>query len=124
MKWQKEVSRDLIALGSIPFLVLYLTRIWMIDNYSQMFQISISVVFLLIVYFATRKIDLHISIMVVLAFFTSYFYESVRFSIFASAILLLTVYGAVVHLKRKHVYFGLVAGAIATLLGYLIPVPF
>src|SRR3989338_9127335 len=80
-KWLKEVARDLIALGGIPFLILTIVRVFMLSVYYPMqFIISSAIFFVLRLIF---KGDLHAGIGLILLLFVSLYYRNLLFTIFA-----------------------------------------
>ena len=40
--WKKEVARDLMALGSFPFIILVLVRVLMVANFKIIFHVIVS----------------------------------------------------------------------------------
>ena len=118
-EWLKELARDLIAVGSIPFLVLTIARVWVITAYyPAQFIISSILFFILKMIF---KADLHAGIGLILLTFISLFYRNALFTIFG-----LVVYaGAIVslfYLKRGAALIlkGILLGMISAGMGYII----
>ena len=119
MKWRKELARDCIALGGIPFLVLTIVRVSVVQAYYPMqFIISSTVFFILRAIF---KGALRAGIGLILVIFTSIFYNHFLFTIFASLIYI----GIVVSLfylkkEKKEILKGILLGALSATAGYLI----
>ncbi|MFH0876700.1 MAG: hypothetical protein V1863_00565 [Candidatus Omnitrophota bacterium] len=116
--WKDEVARDLIAFGSIPFLVITLVRVSIMETYYPMQFIISSLTFLGLR--AIFKGTLHAGIGMILVVFTSLFYESWLFSVFA----LLIYVGIVISLiylkeNKKDLIKGILFGAVSTVVGYI-----
>ncbi len=118
-EWTKETARDLIAFGSIPFLLLTIARVSVCDAYYPMQFIISSVLF-----FILRMIfnaELHAGLGLILLIFTSIFYSNVLFMAFA-----LIVYAGIIaslfYLKRDKtgILKGILLGSISTGIGYFI----
>ncbi len=115
----KDISRDLMALGSIPFLLLVLIRIWIADNYMQFSQIIIGAVLIFAVSLVFKKNDNYSALIIVLSVFTSIFYNEMEFTIFASIVGLVSLF-AMHYLGRKNVLYGVIIGIISSALSYII----
>ena len=118
-EWLKEQASDLIAIGSIPFLVLTIARVSVITAYYPMqFIISSILFFILKMIF---KAELHAGIGFILLTFVSLFYHNLLFTIFA-----LIVYAGIIvslfYLKRdrRQILKGILLGMISTGIGYII----
>src|SRR3989344_3648769 len=115
----KDISRDLMALGSIPFLLLVLIRIWIADNYMQFSQIIIGAVLIFAVSLVFKKNDNYSALIIVLSVFTSIFYNEMEFTIFAGIVGLISLVG-MYYLGRKNVLYGIIAGTISSIISYVI----
>jgi len=118
-EWTKETARDLIALGSIPFLLLTIVRVSTgLAYYPLQFIISSVLFFILRMIF---KAELHAGLGVILLTFTSIFYRSALFTAFA-----LIVYAGIIvslfYLKRDKtgILKGILLGSISAGIGYFI----
>lgn len=118
-EWLKEEARDLIALGSIPFLVLTITRVSVSAPYYPMqFIISSGLFFIFKMIF---KAELRAGIGLILLAFTSLFYHHGLFTIFA-----LIVYAGIIisllYLKKDRILIlkGILLGALSAGIGYII----
>jgi len=118
-RWLNEFARDLIAFGSIPFLILTITRVSVTTTYYPMqFIISSALFFILKVFF---RGDLRAGVGFILLGFTSLYYGRVLFAAFA----LLVYIGLIIslfYLKKntKEILKGILLGAISAGIGYLI----
>jgi len=116
--WKKEVARDLLALGGIPFFILVMARSLVGEYYLFVFQTLIALVF---IHLIGWKLDFnrHLARMLVLVFFTILFYNQFIYSVFVFLVGLITLL-SLFYLKEpiKKIGFGLVFGIVASLLGY------
>lgn len=118
-RWLKEVARDLIALGGIPFLVLTIARVSVPFSYYPMqFIVSSTLFFILKIIF---KADLRAGLGLMLFLFISFYYRNALFTVFASL-----VYAGIVislfYLKKepRQILKGILLGGISTGIGYTI----
>ncbi|UCG35079.1 MAG: hypothetical protein JSW17_06225 [Candidatus Omnitrophota bacterium] len=118
-RWLKELARDFVAFGSIPFLVLTIARVSVIKVYYPMqFIISTTIFLILRAFF---KANLRGGIGFILLVFISLFYNHWLFNIFA-----IIVYSGLVaslfYLKepKKEILMGVLLGVISSAAGYLI----
>ena len=116
--WKKDVARDLLALGSIPFFILVMARSLVGEYYLFIFQTLIALVFIHLVGWKL-EFNRHLARMLVLVFFTILFYNQLIFSVFAILVGLITLL-SLFYLKEpmKKVGFGLLFGVLASLIGY------
>ena len=116
--WKKELARDIIALGSLPFYGLVIIRA-IIGEMRLMYHVVIALVILFLLAQIVKQANQHIARGVVLAIFISFFYQDTLFTIFA-----ILLVGAMVfslhHLKtkRSEIAWGVVFGAISTAVSY------
>jgi len=115
----KELARDFIALGSIPFLILTIVRVSVIQIYYPMEFIISSILFFILN--AIFKGEMRVGIGLILLAFTSLFYNHALFTIFA----LLAYTGIIIssfYLKigRRQILKGILLGAISAGIGYVI----
>lgn len=118
-KWPKELARDFIAFGSIPFLVITIARVSVITVYYPMQFIIGSILF-----FILRAIfggSLHAGLGLLLIVFISLFYKSWLFAIFAIFIytgMIISLF----YLKwgRAQILKGILLGAVSTAVTYFI----
>ncbi|MFT4310717.1 MAG: hypothetical protein ACMXYC_03725 [Candidatus Woesearchaeota archaeon] len=116
----QHTTRDLLGLGSWIMYLLVLARS-MIDMYRPFVdQMLIAGMFLLLLYF-TIPHNGYTARIIVIAYFTSLFYQSTGFTIFISIITLLIIYSALQHDTKKNIVIGCIIGGTATALGYFIP---
>ncbi len=118
-KWLNEVARDLIAFGSIPFLILTIARVSVLSAYYPMqFIISSTIFFVLRAIF---RGDLHVGIGFILLLFVSLYYGSLLFAIFALFVYIGIIFSSFyLNRDRKEILRGILLGGISAGMGYLI----
>ncbi|MBI2652551.1 hypothetical protein HYX00_03750 [Candidatus Woesearchaeota archaeon] len=117
--WLKEISRDLLALGSIPFYFLVVIRA-IIGKYNAfVYQMLIAAIAVFILYFVIKDSNLHIARSFTILIFTSLFYKEAIFTTFAFLAWVLLLVSAY-YIKRKigSVFRGIIIGVIGSLAGY------
>jgi len=121
VNWKKEVARDLIALGSIPFYFLVIARSLVGKYFLFTYPLIIGLLFLFLISLFFKKFNPYLSRVFVLIVFTILFYNDMIYSIFAiiAGVLLLV---SLFYLKKpkKDIGFGLVFGIIASLIAYYV----
>lgn len=117
--WKKEVARDTLALGSIPFYILVIIRA-VIGQYSIfLYQLIIAIIVLFILSKLIKNSNLHIARAFVLFVFTSLFYTDLYFTVFAFLIFVFLIISCVYLKKKKaEVMKGFLSGIISSLSGY------
>ena len=111
--FKKEIARDFLALGSWVFFLLVVGRILILPTRWPYLYHLISIgIFILILEMLVRnriKIDYYVSRAVVLAYFTSIFYENFNYNLFVGfALLGLLVSSRYLGRDWKNGVFGLV----------------
>lgn len=119
----KEIARDLMALGGVPFLVLVLVRVFMVDNYREVFNIAAAVILVVIVSFIMKNVDYHAAIIPILVIFTSIFYNDNLYTIFAVVVGIAAIVMIRLYLKKKNIYKSAVLGILCSIASYFIAMP-
>ena len=117
--WLKEISRDLLALGSIPFYFLVVIRA-IIGNYNIfVYQMLIAAILIFILNFIVKDSNLYLSRALVILVFTSLFYKEMIFTIFATSIWILGLLAAY-YLRRKIRYIlrAIIIGFVSSIAAY------
>ena len=118
-KWTKEISRDLLALGSIVFYFLVLGRALIEPYWPFVSQLIISGVVLFLAYLLYKKADFYSARALILLLFTSLFYKDLVYSLFSSSVFVLVLISSYfTGNKIKSIAYGVVFGVIASLAGY------
>ncbi|MFH1451590.1 MAG: hypothetical protein ABIF88_00245 [archaeon] len=110
--WFRETCRDLISLGSIPFFILVLARVYLIHKPDYFSQFLIAGVFFLVFYFIFRY-NLYSGLALIVLVFTSLYYDDFTYTIFGSVAYIL-ILGSLFYLKFdwKKILLGVLFGAI------------
>ena len=117
---KKEIARDFIALGSIPFFVLVLIRIYILGDISFFSKLIFSGVIFLSLMFLFKQ-NMYSGLGIIALIFTSLYYNDLKFSIFVSLVylgLLMSLF----YLKKdkKSIISGVVFGIISSLISYYV----
>ena len=117
--WKNELARDLIALGSIPFFLLVLVRIYLLDNPVYLNQFIFSGIVFLVLFFIFR-LNLYSGLGLIALFFTSMHYADAAFTIFGSVVYFFII-ASLFYLKYdwKKILLGILAGVIGIGVGYV-----
>ena len=117
--WLKEIARDLLALGSIPFYFLVVIRA-IIGKYNVfVYQMLAAAIAIFILCFIIKGSDLHVARAFAAVVFTSLFYKERIYTIFAGLVWVLLLFAAYYTRKNlKSVIKGILVGAIGFLAGY------
>ncbi len=88
--WLKELARDLIALGSIPFFIIVLIRVAILKNPLYLSQFAIAGALLLILAL-TFKSDTYSGFALIIMFYTVMYYDDLLYGIFARIFFILII---------------------------------
>ena len=118
-KWARELARDIMAFGSIPFYFIVIIRAIIGKYMPFVYQLLIALAILIILSLKIKNANHHIARAFVLVVFTSLFYKDSLFTIFAFLLLVFMI-GAAFYIKinKKSIFKGIVFGIIAALAGY------
>ena len=117
--WLKEIARDLLALGSIPFYFLVVIRA-IIGKYDIfVYQMLIAGTSIFILYFIIKDSNMHIVRSFAVVIFTSLFYKEMLYTFFAFLVwVLLVVSGYYIKRNIGSLFRGIIIGIMSSLLGY------
>ena len=87
----KRFARDFVALGSIPFFILVLARVWILDNPAYLSQFLIGGVLFLSLAFVFKS-DLYFGLALVSGFFLVLFYNDLRFTYLIIPVYILIIF--------------------------------
>ena len=117
--WKKEIARDLIALGSIPFYAIILIRAIIGEYQPFINQLVIAIVFVGLLSLFIKKVDYYLTRGVVLVIFASLYYNVILFTVFAILIFLGMVVSSYYRkTKIKNIVNGCVIGVVISLVSY------
>ena len=120
MNWKKEIARDCIALGSLPFYLIVLARSTIGQYWPFVIQMTAGIAFLyLITVFA--KFDKYSSRSFLILVFTTLFYQNIGFTILAS-ILWICILFSLNYLKtdKKELLKGVLVGLACAGIAYFV----
>lgn len=117
--WKKEVARDCIALGSIPFYFIVIIRA-IIGQYAIfVYQLLIALVILIILSWVFKKSDMYVARCFILWVFTSLFYKHNLYTIFAFILWILVVVSCYyLKVKKGVIIKGIIFGIISSMVAY------
>jgi len=121
LEMKKEVARDLIALGSIPFFILVLVRVFVIGNMTFFNQFLFSGIIFIVLALIFRA-SFYPGLALIVGYFTALNYQASSYTFIASIAYILLI-GSLIYLKydRKKVVYGVFLGVMATFVGnYLV----
>ena len=119
---KKELSRDILALGSWVFYILVIARALIQPYRPFVDQLIIAAIALLILNMFIKNSDNYTARALILAIFTSLFYQSTTFSAFALVILIgLIISSHHINNSKTTLAKGILAGIISSSIAYYIP---
>ncbi len=123
--WKKEVARDTLALGSIPFYFLVVVRA-VIGKYAVfVYQVLIAIIVLFILSKLIKNSNLHIARGLVLFVFTSLFYNDLFYTSFVALVfLIMLVASAYLKEEKAKIAKGVLLGIITSLISYYLAMLF
>jgi len=121
---KKELARDLLALGSWIFYLLVIVRA-LIKPYRPLTdQLIIAAITLILLSLLIKNSDTYLAKAIILAFFTSIFYNDNLFSLFAAIVIIgMLISSHYLENSKTKIAKGIIIGIIATLLGYYLSTP-
>ena len=78
----KELARDFVALGGIPFFILVLVRIMILPDWMYFSKILIAGILFFAFYFFVKQ-NIHVGLAIIVLIFLSFYYKNLQFTIFA-----------------------------------------
>lgn len=116
--WKKEIARDTIALGSIPFYSIVIIRA-VIGKYAPfVYQLLIALV-IIFVLSKLKNANQHIARGIVLVVFSSMFYKDVLYTIFASLLWIGMIFSSFyLKVKGKEIANGAIYGIVSSAISY------
>ncbi len=117
--WKKEVARDCIALGSIPFYFIVIIRA-IIGKYAIfVYQLLIALIVLIILSLIIKKSDMYAARCFILWVFTSSFYRDTLYTAFAFLLWIFVVISSrYLKIKNNVIIKGIILGIISSGLAY------
>ena len=121
MNFKKETARDLISFGSLPFFLIIIARAFIGPYWDFVYQMALAFVILLMLSFLFKKSDMYSARSLIIAVFTSIFYQEMKFTIFVSLMWILILAALVYsNVKMKEIIKGIILGAFSSAVAYFI----
>jgi len=118
-KWKKEIARDIIALGSIPFYFIVFIRAIIGQYQPFVYRLVIAFVVLVILGKIFKNINLYIGRGLVLAVFTLFFYQAMLYAIFVVLLWIGMLFSLnYLKVKNREIVSGVILGVISVIVGY------
>ncbi len=114
----KDTARDLIALGGLPFFILILVRVYILNKPEYFAQFAVAgLIFIIIAPFLRTSIYAGLGLIAVV--FTNLYYQDLSFGIF-SGIAYVLLLGSLVFLEKpkREIVKGVILGALSTGVAY------
>lgn len=121
MRWKTELARDFVALGGLPFFVLVLIRVWILDNLTYFMQFFVAGVVVGVIWIFVRQ-NYYVALSFVALFFTGMYYADFVYWVFGS-IVWIGVVGCSWYLSRnwKKVVVGILVGIFSVGVSFIYP---
>ena len=117
--WKKEIARDSIALGSILFYAAVVIRSLIGEHWLFFTQVILAGVVLFLLSKVIKSANMYLARGIIVAVFTSLFYNDNLFSVFAFVLLVLAFISLnYLKVKRNVILNGLLLGIISTVISY------
>jgi hypothetical protein len=118
---QREIARDIVALGGYPFYFIVIIRASIGGYIPFVYQLVLALAFLFLASRLFRHSNLHIARGLILVVFTSLFYRALFYSIFA-VVLWFGMIAALrtLNTERGEIARGIASGAVSTIVAYLL----
>ena len=118
--WIKTAARDIVAIGGIPFFILVLVRVYLLNNPVYFSQFLIAGVVFLGSFFLFKQ-NVYAGLGLIVLVFTSIYYKDMTFSVFGIIAYVLLLAG-LFYLKEnsKRIILGVFLGGIGIGISYLV----
>lgn len=118
--WKFVAARDIVAVGGIPFFILILVRVYLLNNPIYFSQFVIAGILFLGSFFLFKQ-NIYAGLGLIVLIFTSLYYDDLVFSVFGIVAYVFLLAG-LFYLKKdvKKIFFGIILGALGIGISYLI----
>jgi hypothetical protein len=118
---KQEIFRDIVALGGLPFYLLVAARAAIGPYPAFLSQVVIALPVLILLARLGRDSNLHIARALILVVFTSIFYKSPQFTIFAALVWAGMIFSLVrLKVPSGEIARGIALGAVSIAAGYFV----
>ena len=119
--WKKEIARDLMAFGSIPFYFIVIVRSLIGQYLIYVYQLLIAAIVLSLLSMMFKNYNAHIARGLIIVAFTSLFYNEILFTIFALLLWIIMIFSAnYIKIRKNEIINGGITGIIAIGISYLL----
>lgn len=119
--WKREIARDIIALGSMPFYLIVVVRALIGEDLTFVYHLVIALGILFILTRLVKTAHQHVGRGFILLFFISSFYNELLFTLSTSILFLLMIASAwYLKVTKSALIQGLVVGVVSTAVSYAI----
>lgn len=117
--WRKEVARDIIALGSIPFYAIVITRMFLTPEFSLLIPRLVFAFIAVLLFSYFIAFNQYLARGFILVSFTTLGYRDVYFGV-GAGLLWLGMIWSLIYLRenKDKIVKGAIAGIIASAIGY------
>ena len=117
--WKKEVARDCIALGSVPFYLIVVVRT-IVGGFKEITsQLVIGILVLVALSFLIKGGDMYAARGFALWMFTSLVYRHNLYTVFAFLLWIFLIYSSYyLKIKKNSIIKGVSLGVVSALMGY------
>ena len=117
--WKKEIARDSLAIGSIPFYILVMIRAVIGQYLIFVYQALIAITVLFILSKIIKNSNLHMARAFILVVFTSIFYNDLFYTVFVFLVfIMMLVSCSYLKIKKAEIGKGILLGIVASLVSY------
>jgi len=117
--WKREIARDFVALGSIPFYFIVIIRAIIGQFPPFIYQLVIALFVILILSKIIKNSNEYVARGLVLVVFTSLFYKATLYTIFAFLLwFMMIVSSSYLKVKPNEIVKGILFGALSVIISY------
>jgi len=116
--WKKEVARDIIALGSIPFYLLVLIRAIIGKHANFVYHMIIAFLILFILSKIIKNSNQYIARSFIIIVFSSFFYTATLYTVFVSLVWVMMIFSSRYLKTKESIFKGIILGIVTTLASY------
>lgn len=116
----KEISRDLVALGGIPFFLLVMARVLILPDWAYFLKLAIAGILFFLTYIFLKQ-DTKSGLSLILLIFITSYYNYLWFTLFV-ALTYISLIASLIYLKieKKKILFGILIGLVCSLISHVI----
>ena len=118
--WFKTAARDIVAIGGVPFFILVLVRVYLLNNPTYFSQFVIAGIVFLGTWFLFKQ-NIYAGLGLIVLVFTSMYYVDTTFTVFGAVAYVLLL-GGLFYLKEdiKKIFLGIALGVLGVGVSYFV----